>query len=112
MTSTYNGNPHKVRIGIGLGAWPFGPITPASVLDFIDRCEALDIDSIWLSDRVAGREDLLEPITFMAFMASRMRNMMFGTSVLVLPVRQPVYLPSSWPPWTCSPVDGCCPRSV
>ena len=51
MTSTYNGNPHKVRIGIGLGAWPFGPITPASVLDFIDRCEALDIDSIWLSDR-------------------------------------------------------------
>ena len=51
MTSTYNGNPNKVRIGIGLGAWPFGPITPASVLDFIDRCEALDIDSIWLSDR-------------------------------------------------------------
>ena len=92
MTSTYNGNLHKVRIGIGLGAWPFGPITPASVLDFIDRCEALDIDSIWLSDRVAGREDLLEPITFMAFMASRMRNMMFGTSVLVLPVRQPVIL--------------------
>ena len=28
----------------------------------------------------------------MAFMASRMRNMMFGTSVLVLPVRQPVIL--------------------
>ena len=92
MTSTNNGDPLKVRIGIGLGAWPFGPITPSSVLDFIDRCEALDIDSIWLSDRVAGRDDLLEPVTFMAFMASRMRNMMFGTSVLVLPVRHPVVL--------------------
>ena len=66
------------------------PPPPSS--DFIDRCEALDIDSIWLSDRVAGKDDLLEPITFMAFMASRMRNMMFGTSVLVLPVRQPVVL--------------------
>ena len=28
----------------------------------------------------------------MAFMASRMRNMLFGTSVLVLPVRHPVVL--------------------
>ena len=92
MTSTYNGNPNKVRIGIGLGAWPFGPITPASVLDFIDRCEALDIDSLWLSDRIAGRDDIMEPVTFMAFMASRLRNMMFGTSVIVLPVRHPVVL--------------------
>ena len=92
MTSTNNGNPMKVRIGIGLGSWPFGAITPASVFEFIDRCEALDIDSIWLSDRIAGRDDLLEPVTFMAFMASRMRNMLFGTSVIVLPVRHPVVL--------------------
>ena len=92
MSPTHNPDPMKVRIGLGIGAWPFGPVTPASVLEFIDTCEALDIDSLWLSDRIAGRDDLLEPVVFMAFMASRMRNMLFGTSVIVLPVRHPVVL--------------------
>ena len=82
----------KVRIGIGLGAWPFGAVRPGDVLDFIDRCEALDIDSIWLSDRIVSDYDHLEAVTFMAFMAARMKNMLLGTSVLVLPARNPVIL--------------------
>ena len=84
--------PMKVRIGIGLGAWPFGTVRPGDVLDFIDRCEALDIDSIWLSDRIVSDYDHLEAVTFMDFMAARMENMMLGTSVLALPARNPVVL--------------------
>ena len=82
----------KVRIGIGIGSWPFEPVSPGSVLELIDRCEALGIDSLWLSDSIVSRDNLLEPITLMAFMASRLQNMMFGTSVLALPVRNPVIL--------------------
>jgi probable F420-dependent oxidoreductase len=62
------------------------------VLEFIDLCESWDIDSIWVSDRIVAPRPTLDPIVFMAFLASRMRNMKFGTSALVLPTRQPVVL--------------------
>lgn len=82
----------KVRIGIGFGAWPFEDRRPQAILDFIDHCEALNIDSLWLSDRIVSTEVTLEPVTFMAYMASRLSNMKFGTSALVLPTRNPVIL--------------------
>jgi probable F420-dependent oxidoreductase len=82
----------KIRIGIGLGPWPFQEKRPEVFLDFIDYCESLDIDSLWLSDRIVSPTLTLEPVTFMAYMASRMRNMKFGTSALVLPTRNPVIL--------------------
>lgn len=82
----------KVRIGIGMGAWPFPSISTGSVLDMIQRWEALDIDSLWLSDHITAADNTMEPVVFMSFVASRMRNMMLGTSVLVLPVRNPVVL--------------------
>ena len=82
----------KVRIGISLGdgALDFG--SPDSVLEFIDLCERWDIDSVWVSDRIAAPRPTLDPIVFMAYMASRLRNMKFGTSALVLPTRHPVVL--------------------
>ncbi|MFQ5933529.1 MAG: TIGR03619 family F420-dependent LLM class oxidoreductase [Dehalococcoidia bacterium] len=92
METTQDNNDLKVRIGIGMGAWPFPTIDPAQVLDMIERWEALDIDSLWLSDHIAADDNTLDPITFMAFVASRMMNMMIGTSVLVLPARNPVIL--------------------
>jgi len=82
----------KIRIGIGLGPWPFKANRPEAILDFIDTCESLEIDSLWLSDRIVSPILTLEPVTFMAYMASRMRNMKFGTSALVLPTRNPVIL--------------------
>jgi probable F420-dependent oxidoreductase len=82
----------KVRIGISLGdgALDFG--SPDSVLRFIDDCERWNIDSVWVSDRIAAPRPTLDPVVFMAFLASRMRNMKFGTSALVLPTRHPVLL--------------------
>jgi probable F420-dependent oxidoreductase len=82
----------KVRIGISIGdgALDFG--SPDGVLHFIDDCERWDIDSVWVSDRIAAPRPTLDPVVFMAFLASRLRNMKFGTSALVLPTRHPVVL--------------------
>jgi probable F420-dependent oxidoreductase len=82
----------KVRIGITLGDSLLEDTDPQALLDFIDLCESWDIDSIWVSDRIAAPRPTLDPVVFMAYMASRMRNMKFGTSALVLPTRHPVLL--------------------
>jgi probable F420-dependent oxidoreductase len=82
----------KVRIGITLGDAIAEASAAEEVLEFIDLCESWDIDSLWVSDRIVAPKITLEPIVFMAYMASRMRNMKFGTSALVLPTRQPVLL--------------------
>jgi len=82
----------KIRIGISLGDGAMDAGSPDSVLDFIDQCERWDIDSVWVSDRIAAPRPTLDPIVFMAYLASRMRNMKFGTSALVLPTRNPVVL--------------------
>jgi probable F420-dependent oxidoreductase len=82
----------KVRIGISLGDSIAHANGVDEVLEFIDRCEGWDIDSLWVSDRIAAPRPTLDPIVFMAYMASRMRNMKFGTSALVLPTRNPVVL--------------------
>ena len=82
----------KVRIGISLGDGALENDSPDRVLEFIDQCERWDIDSVWGSDRIAAPRATLDPLIFMAFLASRMRNMKFGTSALVLPTRNPVVL--------------------
>lgn len=82
----------KVRIGIGLGQWPSPMAEPEQILDLIDQFEALDVDSLWLSDRLVSTVPTLEPITFLSFVAGRVRKMKFGTSTVVLPTRNPVVL--------------------
>ena len=82
----------KVRIGIQLGQWPSRDIRPEAVLDLVDYFEALDVDSIWVSDRLVSSALTLEPITFLSYIAGRLRKMKFGTSTLVLPTRNPIVL--------------------
>jgi probable F420-dependent oxidoreductase len=82
----------KVRIGIQLGQWPSKEILPDTILDLVDFFESLDVDSLWVSDRLVSASLTLEPITFLSFIAGRLRNMKLGTSTLVLPTRHPVVL--------------------
>jgi len=82
----------KVRIGMQLGQWPSRDIGPEAVFDLVDYFEALDVDSIWVSDRLVSTALSLEPVTFLSFVAGRLRKMKFGTSTLVLPTRNPVVL--------------------
>ena len=82
----------KVRIGIQLGQWPSRETQPEAVLDLIDYFEALEVDSIWVSDRLVSSALTLEPIAFLSYVAGRLRKMKFGTSTLVLPTRNPIVL--------------------
>jgi len=82
----------NVRIGIALGQWPRRELQPEAILDLVDYFEALDVDSLWVSDRIVSPALTLEPVTFLSFIAGRLRKMKFGTSTLALPTRNPVVL--------------------
>jgi probable F420-dependent oxidoreductase len=77
----------KIRIGFGLGtrtlandAETFAPL--------VDELERLRFDSLWLSERVTGEAP--DPLAGLAFAAGRTEKLKLGTSVLVLPGRNPV----------------------
>ncbi|WP_235215588.1 TIGR03854 family LLM class F420-dependent oxidoreductase [Phaeacidiphilus oryzae] len=73
----------KVRFGVGLGA-----STPAGTLgDVADQAEAAGIDSLWLSEHI--HSPAADPFIGMAHVLARTRRLKAGTSVAVLPGRQP-----------------------
>lgn len=76
----------KVRIGLGLGTRTTvdGP-TFATIIDHLEEHQA---DSIWLSERIAGPAP--DPLIALAIAAGRTERLKLGTSVLVLPGRNPV----------------------
>jgi len=55
---------------------------------FVEACEALGFDSLWLSDRVVSAQMSLEPLTALAAAAGRTHQLKFGTSVLALAISQ------------------------
>ena len=79
----------KVRIGMGLGT---RTATGASerYARFVDDLERLGFDSLWLSERVGGPAP--DPLVALAVAAGRTRRLKLGTSVLVVPGRNPVLL--------------------
>ena len=79
----------KIRIGVGLGthtltndAATFGP--------YVEEVERLGFDSLWLSERLTG--DAPDPLIALAVAAGRTTRLKLGTSVLVVPGRNPVVL--------------------
>jgi alkanesulfonate monooxygenase SsuD/methylene tetrahydromethanopterin reductase-like flavin-dependent oxidoreductase (luciferase family) len=78
----------KVRVGYGLGTQ--APTDPASLAALVDELERLRFDSLWLSERLTGPAP--DPVVGLAFAAARTTHLKFGTSVMVLPGRNPVVL--------------------
>lgn len=79
----------KVRIGLGLGTMTqLG--TAGRFSAFVDRSESLGFDSLWLSERIGAPAP--DPMVALAVAAGRTQRMKLGTSVLVLPGRNPVIL--------------------
>ena len=78
----------KVRIGFGLGTQ--GLRADGDLATVVDGLERLQFDSLWLSERVTGTAP--DPIVALAFAAGRTTKLKFGTSVLVLPGRNPALL--------------------
>jgi probable F420-dependent oxidoreductase len=79
----------KIRIGYGLGT---RTITndAASFGGLVDDLERLGFDSLWLSERIGGEAP--DPLIALAYAAARTTRLKLGTSVLVVPGRNPVLL--------------------
>jgi len=81
--------PLKVRIGVGLGTTTRSG-TAERFAAVVDRCEALGFDSLWVSERIGSTAP--DPLVALAVAAGRTERLKLGTSVLVLPGRNPVIL--------------------
>jgi probable F420-dependent oxidoreductase len=79
----------KIRIGFGLGTRTL--TNSYETFDpFLDALEGLGFDSLWLSERIGG--ECPDPVVGMAYAAGRTKRIKFGTSVMVLPGRNPALL--------------------
>ena len=74
----------KIRFGVGLGV----DSGPAELPEIVDRLEADGIDSLWFSELVYS--PAVDPFVGMAFALARTKRLKVGTSVAVLPGRNPV----------------------
>ena len=83
----------KVRIGYGIGTQGLAD-GGARFAELIDALESLGFDSIWCSERATG--PIPEPMVSLAFAAGRTKKLKLGTSVQVLPGRNPVLLAKQW----------------
>lgn len=77
-----------VRVGIGAGL--AAPLNAQDFFRWVDLCEASGIDSIWVSDQIAGKNP--EPLSMLGAIAARTRRVRLGTNVIVIPFRDPVLL--------------------
>lgn len=80
----------KVKVGVGPGIGASAGLGAEGFFHMIDACEAIGWDSLWFSERVSG--DVLDPLAAMGAAVGRSKRLKFGTSVLVLPGRNPVLL--------------------
>jgi probable F420-dependent oxidoreductase len=81
------GSQLKVRIGFALGTQGMALHQFGTLVDDLER---LGFDSLWLSDRLTGAAP--DPLMALSFAAGRTQRLKLGTSVLVLPGRNPVVL--------------------
>jgi probable F420-dependent oxidoreductase len=78
----------KIRIGLSLGA--AGISDTGAWRQLLSDLERLRFDSLWLSD--VPLQNAPEPMATLAFCAGATQRMKLGTSVLVLPGRNPLQL--------------------
>ena len=82
----------KVRIGFAPGQFPDNSQGHDLVRELAEMGDEVGYDSIWFSDRVVGGRFPLEPVVALSMTAAYSPRLKFGTSVLALPLRNPVLL--------------------
>ncbi|HEY6998333.1 MAG TPA: LLM class flavin-dependent oxidoreductase [Candidatus Binatia bacterium] len=73
-----------------------GPVDMEHVRDFAVRAEDLGYDSLWLQERIIGDVKMLEPVTLLSYVAAITSRLKLGTSVILLPLRNPVQLAKAY----------------
>ena len=82
----------SVAIGYVPGAFGQGGDDPDFLRQLVEMGDSYGYDSIWLSDRIVSQRFSLEPMMALSMVAAYSDRLKFGTSVLALPLRNPVVL--------------------
>ncbi len=82
----------KTRVGFGVSG--IAPIGPRDFTTVVDGLESNGFDSLWLSERIGAPS--FDPVAALSFAAGRTSRIKFGTSVSVLPGRNPAELAKQW----------------
>ena len=82
----------SIRIGYMPGAFPEVDEGHRYLRALVSVGDEFAYDSIWLSDRVVGERFSPEPLIALSMVAAYSDRLKFGTSVLQLPIRNPVVL--------------------
>jgi probable F420-dependent oxidoreductase len=73
-----------------------GPVDIEHIRKFADNAEALGFDSLWLQERIIGDFAMLEPVTLLSYVAAITTKLKLGTSVVLLPLRNPLQLAKAY----------------
>jgi probable F420-dependent oxidoreductase len=76
------------------------PIAGQAIIENVRQAEALGFDSVWVTDHIIVprtmdiiyRDNMLEPVAVLSHVAAVVPRVKVGTSVLILPYRNPVVL--------------------
>ena len=82
----------SVAIGYVPGAFGEGDSNPYFLKELVALGDKYEYDSIWLSDRIVSDKFSLEPMVALSLIAGYSDRLKFGTSVLAMPLRNPVVL--------------------
>lgn len=73
-----------------------GPADMEHIRKFAMRAETLGYDSLWLQERIIGDFNILEPVTLLSYVAAITAKLRLGTSVMLLPLRNPIQLAKAY----------------
>jgi probable F420-dependent oxidoreductase len=71
------------------------------VRKFATQAETLGYDSLWLQERIIGDFVMLEPVTLLSYVAAITTKLRLGTSVILLPLRNPIQLAKAYATLDC-----------
>jgi probable F420-dependent oxidoreductase len=77
------------------------PVDMQHIRTFAVRAETLGYDSLWLQERIIGDFIMLEPVTLLSYVAAITSKLRLGTSVILLPLRNPVQLAKAYSTLDC-----------
>ena len=73
-----------------------GPADMEHIRKFVTEAETLGYDSLWLQERIIGDFVMLEPVTLLSYVAAITNKLKLGTSVILLPLRNPLQLAKAY----------------
>jgi probable F420-dependent oxidoreductase len=78
-----------------------GPVDMEHIRRFATQAETLGYDSLWLQERIVGDFTMLEPVTLLSYVAAITNKLKLGTSVILLPLRNPLQLAKAYSTLDC-----------